>query len=132
MSDNPSDIERRLLAACRDYNGEDMPGEAEPFPVTCALLTEAAEALSSLRLQVEGLEKERDEWKQAATVLSDSRKANRALVHTFRNALKRLGSMEAFAGARAIKIARDEELVARIDFARATLQDNQDDRDALS
>lgn len=39
-----------------------------------------------------------------------------------REKLARLGSMEAFVMARAVDADRDEELIARIDFAREALQ----------
>lgn len=58
--------------------------------------------------------------------IADTREAIPALVaevERLREALRRLGSCEAFKGARALDQDRDEELLARIDFARAALED---------
>lgn len=49
----------------------------------------------------------------------------RAQLQACREALERLGSMEAFVVSRAIDPRRDEELLARIDFARAALSPAQ-------
>ncbi len=55
----------------------------------------------------------------------DFGKELRAENNALRAALERLGSMEAFEGPRTIKEFADDELIARIDFARATLLEKQ-------
>ena len=62
---------------------------------------------------------------------SDTFKVLMLRLETYRLGLERLGSMEAFEGARMIKPEEDKELLARVDYARKFLAlkqlDNPDD-----
>jgi hypothetical protein len=63
-----------------------------------------------------------------AETLARTVRAQAAEVAGLRAALERLGSMEAFTLSRVIDPERDAELLARVDFARASLKAKEQDK----
>lgn len=105
LTSREEEVETLRLAIC---GGEDAPGYAMSLPLMTILQVVSDNYRS---------------WRET----SDAALSLKAEVERLRGALERLGSMEAFEGARATDAVRDAELLARITFARAALSQSTGD-----